>query len=272
MAININQVRERLTALQSQTKKQDNLWKPTPGKHVIRIVPYKFNRENPFIELLFHYNMNGKTYLSPMSFGKPDPIVEFGEKLKTTGSKDDWKLGKTLEPKLRTFVPIVVREHETEGVKFWGFGKTVYQELLALIADPEYGDITDMLVGHDITVEFKSAEDTGKSFPSTTIRPRPSKTKITENKELLKSLFEGQRNILDIYKELSYTELEEVLQKWLSGDTSEEPTAENGKEEKETVAQSATKTSLTTEAKKVAVATSPEDISSELDKLFDDEK
>ena len=35
-----------------------------------------------------------------------------------------------MEPKMRTYVPVLVRGKESEGVKFWGFGKLVYQELL----------------------------------------------------------------------------------------------------------------------------------------------
>ncbi|MAP03164.1 MAG: hypothetical protein CMF85_05080 [Candidatus Marinimicrobia bacterium] len=52
-------------------------------------------------------------------------------------------MGRSLMPKMRTFVPVIVRGEEAEGVKFWGFGKEVYQELLGVIADPDYGDITD---------------------------------------------------------------------------------------------------------------------------------
>ena len=121
---------KRFNSLQSNTKKSDSIWKPANGKSQIRIVPYKFNKDIPFIELYFHYNINNKTYLSPMSFGRPDPIVEFAEKLKRTGDTDDWKAGKKMEPKLRTFVPVIVRGKENEGVKFWGFGKTVYQDIL----------------------------------------------------------------------------------------------------------------------------------------------
>ena len=143
MAINIDAIRGRLNKLQNTQKKSDNLWKPTPGKHQVRIVPYKFDKDNPFIELYFHYNINNKTYLSPQSFGRPDPIVEFADRLKRMGDKEDWKAAKQMEPKLRTFVPILVRGQEGEGIKFWGFGKTVYQELLGVIADPDYGDITD---------------------------------------------------------------------------------------------------------------------------------
>ena len=58
---------------------------------------------------------------------------------------------------MRTFVPVVVRGEETEGVKWWGFGKTVYQELLSIIADPDYGDISDSMTGRDIVVERQTA-------------------------------------------------------------------------------------------------------------------
>ena len=128
---------KRFNSLQNNTKKSDLIWKPANGKSQIRIVPYKFNKDIPFIELYFHYNINNKTYLSPISFGRPDPIVEFAEKLKRTGDTDDWKAGKKMEPKLRTFVPVIVRGKENEGVKFWGFGKTVYQDILGYIADPD---------------------------------------------------------------------------------------------------------------------------------------
>ena len=57
---------------------------------------------------------------------------------------------------MRTFKPVIVRGEESEGVKFWGFGKTAYQELLSIIIDPDYGDITDPKNGRDITLEFKT--------------------------------------------------------------------------------------------------------------------
>ena len=140
MALDLDAIRRKLNNLQSQTGRQDNLWKPEPGKNQIRIVPYQFNKDNPFIELYFHYDLGKKNYLSPVTFGEADPAVEFAEKLKATGNQDDWKLSRKLEPKMRTYVPILVRGKESEGVKFWGFGKTVYQELLGVIADPDYGD------------------------------------------------------------------------------------------------------------------------------------
>ena len=207
---------KRFSSLQNNTKKSDSIFKPANGKSQVRIVPYKFNKDIPFIELYFHYNINNKTYLSPMSFGRPDPIVEFAEKLKSTGDTDDWKAGKKMEPKLRTFVPVIVRGKESEGVKFWGFGKTVYQDILGYIADPDYGDITDPNTGRDIVLEVMSAEESNASYPTTTIRVKPATSKLADSPETIQQLLDGQKEITELYQELSYAELKSVLENWLN--------------------------------------------------------
>ena len=201
--MDINAIKQRLSQLKETNTKQSSLWKPSPGTQQVRIVPYKFNKDNPFIELYFHYDMGDKFYLSPISFGRPDPIEEFATKLKTSGNGDDYKLGKKIEAKMRTYAPIIVRGEENEGVKFWGFGKMVYQELLSIIADPDYGDITDPVNGRDIVVEFKTSEETGRSFPMTSIRVKPNQTPVTENTDTMKTIKDTQREITELYKELS---------------------------------------------------------------------
>lgn len=231
MALDLNAIRGRLNKLQNTQRKTDKLWKPTPGKHQVRIVPYKINPDNPFIELYFHYNVNNKTYLSPQSFGRPDPICEFADKLKRMGDKDDWKAAKAMEPKLRTFVPVIVRGEEGEGVRFWGFGKTVYQEILGYIADPDYGDITDPTSGRDLTVEYVSAEDAGTSYPTTTLRVKPNQTPLTEDVETATSFLENQTAITDLYQELSYDELKSILEGWLN------PSGESESESQTSVSQ-----------------------------------
>lgn len=218
MGIDLKQMKNKLNKLQNTQRRSAEQWKPTPGKHQIRIVPYKYNPDNPFIELYFHYNVKGKTYLSPISFGRPDPIAEFASKLKRMGDRDDWKAGKNMEPKLRTYVPVIVRGEEDQGVRFWGFGKTVYQDILGYIADPDYGDITDPKTGRDVTVEYQSAEDAGTQYPVTTIRVKPNQTPIMEDMDKAKELIEDQVEIGELYTELSYDELAEVLNNWLNPD------------------------------------------------------
>ncbi len=225
MALDLDAIRKRLSGLQNQTGRQNHLWKPEPGKQTVRIVPYQYNKDNPFLELYFHYGFNGKNFLSPVTHGEADPIVEFAEKLKATGNRDDWQMSRKLEPKMRTYVPVLVRGAESEGVKLWGFGKTVYQELLSFIADPDYGDITDVNAGRDITVEFKTAEETGKQFPSTSIRIKPNQTPATDNKEVAEAIMNGQKDIFEIFKKGSYEDLKQSLSEWLDpeADSSAQP-------------------------------------------------
>lgn len=230
MALDISKIKGKLNKLQNTSRRANNLWKPSVGKQQVRIVPYKFRPENPFIELYFHYNINNKTYLSPQSFGRPDPIVEFADKLKRMGDKDDWRAAKKMEPKLRTFAPVIVRGEENEGVKFWGFGKTVYQDILGYIADPDYGDITDPHTGRDITVEYQSAEDAGTQYPVTTIRVKPKVTPMVEDEDNIENLLENQQEITDVYSELSYEELKEVLEGWLNPSDEEDDSDESESE------------------------------------------
>ena len=219
--MDLNAIKKRLNQLQTTNNRTSSLWKPQPGKTQIRIVPYAFNKDNPFIELFFHYNLNNRSYLSPISFGRPDPIEEFAQKLKGSGSKEDYQLSRKLEAKMRTFAPVIVRGEEKQGVKFWGFGKTVYQELLSIIADPDYGDITDPVNGRDVSVEFISAEESGASFPKTNIRVKPNQTPISDAPEILETV-KTQQDIREIYQELSYDDLTEVLNEWLNPSDEEE--------------------------------------------------
>jgi len=265
MALNLDQIRNRLNSLQTTTSRTNNMYKPQPGKQVVRILPYKFADDTTvggaFIEQYFHYDINKRTYLSPITRGNPDPIQEFAERLKSTGSREDWNLSKKLTPKLRTFAAVVVRGEEGEGVKFWGFGKMVYEELLSILADPDYDDITDPVSGRDVQVEVKMPEETGKSYPTTTIRVKPNQTPISSDETQMKNFVENQTDMKDIFQEMSYDELKEILQNWLnpSDDEDEKVVA------KETATPTETKS---TEKTTSADTTKVTNVSDAFDELF----
>ena len=227
--MDLDAIKTKLESLQNQTSTSNNFWKPEPGTQVVRIVPYKHNKDNPFVELYFHYNLGqNKTYMSPVSFGRPDPVQEFADKLKSTGDKDEWIQGKRLEPKMRTFAPVVVRGREDEGVKFWGFGKTVYQELLSVIADPDYGDITDPVSGRDIQIERQTPAEAGNQYGKTTIRVKPNQTPITEDNKVLETVLNDQPDLTELYTEPSYDELKEALAGYLNPTEEDTTTTSNG--------------------------------------------
>ena len=247
--MDIDAIKSKLATLQSTSNTKDNFWKPEPGKQVVRVVPYKHNKDNPFIELFFHYNLgNNKTYLSPLSFGRPDPVAEFADKLKSTGNKDEWIQGKRLEPKMRTFAPVVVRGKESEGVKFWGFGKTVYQELLGVIADPDYGDITDATNGRDIGIDRQTPAEAGNQYGKTTVRVKPNQTALAYNAKTVESLLDDQKDLVSLFKKYTFDEMKDELQGWLK------PSDKDGGKETEKV-EAPSKTKKT--------------IDNKLDELFD---
>ena len=225
--MDINAIKSRLNQLQNTSTTASVIWKPQPGKTQIRIVPYTHNKDNPFTELFFHYSLvPNKTVLSPQSFGRPDPVQQFADKLKSSGDKDEGIQGKRIEPKMRTFAPVIVRGEENEGVKFWGFGKTVYQELLGIIADPDYGDISDPMTGRDIVVERQTPAEAGNQYGKTTIRVKPNQTELADSAKMQKELLENQPNYAELYTEPTYDELKEHLQNFLNPSAAEEKTEE----------------------------------------------
>jgi len=229
MALNMDRVRNKLASFdktkkggkkestEQQAKIKQFIWKPEPGKQVIRIVPHQYSPDFPFIELKWHYDFNGdkRSYLSPASQNKPDPIVELANRLEKV--KETWLKGRKMQPKLRTYVPIIVRGKEEEGVKFWGFGVQVYEQLIATLDEPEYGDITDLVNGYDITVDFTTAEAAKKDFPETKIliKPKPRPVIDPEHpkvREILELITKKQPDIFDIYTPASYEELAAALE------------------------------------------------------------
>ena len=223
--MDLDAIKSRLNQLQNT--QTNAFWKPQPGKSQVRIVPYKHDKSNPFSELFFHYSLvPNKTVISPLSYGRPDPVQQFADKLKSTGNKDEWIQGKRIEPKMRTFVPVVVRGEENEGVKFWGFGKTVYQELLGIIADPDYGDISDATAGRDITVERQTPAEAGNQYGKTTIRVKPNVTSLSDNSDLLTKLLDEQPNLNELYNEPTFDELKGHLSNFLNPSDSTEETTE----------------------------------------------
>lgn len=257
MSLNIAALKAKLNQFNRQGERSEALWKPTEGKTVIRIVPWKGNKENPFIELYFHY-LGNKTYLSPTSNGNRDPILEFAEELASGGTKDDWAQSRPFRPKLRTFVPMIVRGEEEKGVRFMSFGKTVYTELLSIISDPDYGDITDIKNGRDIVVEYVPQDKSDTNFAKTMVRPKPNQTPLGTAEQVEKFLNE-QPDLHAIFKEPTYNELKVALERYLDPNAIT-PTAASTDEPKSVTA---TK-SATTEKK----STSVKDMVDDFDSVF----
>jgi hypothetical protein len=200
-------------------------WKPQVGNYTIRIVPAKANKQNPFKEVYFHYGFAKGPVLALNNFGEADPIMEFAAKLRQSKDRDNWALAKKLDPKMRVFVPVIVRGEEHLGVRLWEFGKEVYKSLLGFAADEDYGDFTDIQDGFDFKIDAVAAEVAGRKVVSCTLRPRPKSSPISEDANQVNKWLEEQPDIMTINRKREYNDIKELLAKWLNPDAEEEQAA-----------------------------------------------
>jgi len=216
MAIDFDAIRRKVAQLSGTARKGSAFWRPEEGDHTIRIVPYTDNDGQPFKERWFYYNVGeNRGILAPKQFGKPDPIQELINKLRDEGSAESAELCKRLYPKMRGYAPVVVRGAEEKGVQLWSFGKMVYQDILNIMLDPDYGDITDPLEGRDIKVSL--SKPPGQQWSKTSVMPRGKASKLSSKAKEIETWTSSIPDLDEIYKLESYEEIEKKVNDWLNG-------------------------------------------------------
>lgn len=219
--MDLSKVKQKLQSFQKPAPKEKIdytkvYFKPKPGKYQIRIVPSKFDKSTPFKEVYFHYGFAKFPMLALTNWGEKDPIVEVAQQLRKTREPENWKLAKKIEPKMRVFVPVVVRGMENDGVRLWEFGKEIYQQLLGIAADEDYGDYTNEISGRDFTIDVVEDNVGGvKRNKVSSIRIKPKESAITDDGVLLEKILNEQPDILTLNRKPSFEDLSETLKKWM---------------------------------------------------------
>lgn len=218
--MDINLLKKRLATLQNpkgqNKEKSQTIWRPSIGKHSVRIVPSIYDRSNPFKEMYVYYEISNRMMPALSNWSEADPILEFTKKLRQSSEKDNWQLAKKLEPKMRVFVPVIVRGEEDKGVRLWEFGKQVYMDLLAIAEDEDVGDFTDPIEGRDLTVETQGKETTGLMYNTSTVRIRTKITQLSDDAEQVKVWLNTQPNPMELFKKFSYDEMKSALLTYLN--------------------------------------------------------
>ena len=238
MALDLKKMQQRLNSLKNKGGGSNNFWRPQDGEQTIRIVPTADG--DPFKDYWFHYNVGDNPgFLSPKrNFGEDCPLDSFVRNLWQEGTEDSKRMAKKLSARQRFFAPVLVRGEEGQGVRVWGFGKQVYETILNLVLNPEYGDITDPEAGTDLVITY--GKPAGASFPVTNITPRRRSSALCEGgpeqcRELLESVpdfdevFAGSRK--------TFAEVQTMLDEFLLWEDPEEVSSETTKynnEEKNT--------------------------------------
>jgi len=225
MGIDMEKMRAKAAALQNKGNGNKELfWRPQDGETTIRIVPTPDG--DPFKDFWFHYNV-GKNpgFLSPKrNFGEDDPLDSFVRNLYNEGTEESIKMAKSLSARQRFFSPVIVRGEEEKGVRVWGFGKTAYAELLNLVLNPDYGDITDSENGTDLVINY--GKPPGAQFPQTSITPRRRSSGLMPTEEATAAALDQIPDFNTLFERKTPEQVQAMLDEFLLGEeaSSEETT------------------------------------------------
>ena len=222
--MDIDAIREKLNRLRGQAPRND-LWKPEDNKdNHVRLLPLQ-GEEIPFIETYWHWNVGGKSALCPKyTHGDDCPICDLVSKMfdESDRTKDNTlrDSARSLRAKLRPYVPMIDRSDSELEPKWWPTSKSVYTEILTIIANPDYGDITATDKGHDLVVT-KLPPEPGRLYGMTKIVARPKETPLASSQEEIDNILGAIPPSEDFVKTRPYQELKDMVESWLSSESSE---------------------------------------------------
>lgn len=187
MGLNIEALKKKLAETKEKTSRSgggggDFGWfSPSDGRNVIRILPPKDGGEF-YAETMVHYNLGPdkkKSAVCRKAAGeKHCPVCDLVDAL-YKGDADDKKLAGRIKARGKYYFNVIDRSVEEDDENFgkvlvYGSGVTVFEEILGIICDPDYGDITDAKEGYDIIIT-KSGKGLDTEYK---INARPKQTKI----------------------------------------------------------------------------------------------
>jgi hypothetical protein len=254
------EMRARLQQLNQRTgKKQNDIWK-AKDEHDVRLLPDPRGPEHdPFVILVFHYELGGASCLCPLkNFGKPCKVCDFCEKLRAWKGPDgedkaegdrkaDFEIFKKIQPTEKAFVRLVERMKDgtlsPDGPKWWSPGFTNNNKLIDLMSNTErmemldldptddasgFKVLFDMNKAFDIHIRFSDAagkplaKGNKKNRPMTEITEASMKGRpVTKDKEELKKLLTSIKPIGEVYPEQSSEEVAILLDKFIGGGSAE---------------------------------------------------
>lgn len=197
---------EKLAALREKVKgigaNSSGFWSPKPGKHEIRILPETGN-------MGFFYQQVGKHVFPPdgqkhvycpkfTSEGElPCPVCELVDTL-YKGDAASKKLAGELRVRKSFWMNIMVVGEENAGPQVYTPGIQVFSDISEIIGNPDYGDIYDVMEGHNIVITR-----TGTGLDTEyNVMPRSRPTPVSPDPKMIKQW-------LAACKDLSYVEVSE---------------------------------------------------------------
>ena len=190
MALNMSKVNEKQEEL-NKPRGDFNFFSPKDGRNVIRICPPKGDKDVFWKEADTHFGVGpeGKLVICSKMFKKKCPVCNEVARLRKTGNKEDQKLADKMKVNHRAYINIIDRNDpdKVDVPQIYNCGNSVLKELINLVCDPEYGDITDFNSGFDITLT-KSGKGMNTEYKVTPKRKESQATTSITEEELQEAL------------------------------------------------------------------------------------
>ena len=127
------------------------------GKNVRRVLPPKGDSDMFYSEGYLHFGLgeDGKTAVTCLdTFGKKCPICNYLDSIKNSKNKEDKEFRDKSKKTKRIYINVINRDsdNEEDAPIVLPIGKMILKQLIDIICDPDYGDITDFNEGRDITI------------------------------------------------------------------------------------------------------------------------
>ncbi len=148
-----NKAKETKQRLQEEAQRnQLPMWKIPEAESKVRILPPWSAAGDIAFECKSHWRIppNDRMVNCLQVINKECPICELVKELRSRGKAD---MASKFSAKKSIYYNVIVRGEEDKGVQIMRSGIQLYENILSYLYDEEYGDITDVDEGSDITIE-----------------------------------------------------------------------------------------------------------------------
>jgi len=186
------------------------------GETIVRILPWKDDTQEFYSETGIH-RINDRNYHCPKVKGGECPMCDLSFKLWNTKDESNMDLARQIKARKRFYLNAV--ERATGEVKILSVGIKLFSKILDCFFDDDYGDITDVAVGHD----FKIVKDKSGQWPDySKSAPKPKQTPLGSDKEIAEYM-DTLHDVHGLIKVASYEDLKNLAMQVTGEDTPAEP-------------------------------------------------
>ena len=153
---------DKLSALKDKLKKTDlggggrGYFTPREGKSLIRILPETGDMDFFFQTVGRHFFPDKRMTYCPAFTSEGEyecPVCDLVDELHKAGDKSSKKMASALGLRKQYWMNVIDRKSPESGPLIYTPGVIVFNTIVSLIGDPDYGDIYDIEDGIDLVIE-----------------------------------------------------------------------------------------------------------------------